>query len=90
MTKVFVSLKDLKSGKFLEPQLVDSVESMKRTLSSVVNSPLEVGKDGIDPVTVRQFPSDFQLWSLGVFSYEQGILTLDAELVCDIASLLHT
>lgn len=73
------SFKDLKTGKFMPPFFSNSDEDAKRQCSSIVN---------FSNSLICKFPEDYQLYFIGTFSEDTGIIvSVTPELICECSSL---
>lgn len=73
------SFKDVKTGKFLPPFFANSDDEAKRQCSSIVN---------FSNSLICKFPEDYQLYFIGTFAEDTGIIvSVTPEIVCDCSSL---
>lgn len=62
---IFVSIKDTKI-EFMSPALVHNLEEAKRSLKAVAND---------KNTTIGNAPEDFELWEVGSWDPERGLIT---------------
>lgn len=78
--KIIMCLRDTKSELFMQPFFVPTVGVAVRNLQD------ELSRGG-DDNQLAKHPGDYQLYSLGVWDDETGMIDSNAKLVCNVESL---
>lgn len=85
MTKMVVSLYDVKAEMFMQPFFVPSLGVAYRNLADEVNRPNPSPEQ-----VLALHPQDFELYRLGAFDEESGVIIAEDKprRVCSVADLL--
>lgn len=81
MKSIVVCLRDVKADTFLPPNLERNYETAKRSLENALSDKKSL---------LFTHASDFDLWEIGVFCSESGIIvpTVPLKLICSVSSLV--
>lgn len=80
MDLVIAALKDVKAGVYMSPFFVPTLSVAVRSISDEI-------KRGGDGNTLSAHPSDFQLWTLGVYDNASGVILSEPKLEMDCSVL---
>ncbi len=81
MRQQIYSIKDLKVGTYSSPFFATHDQVAIRNASDVVND---------EKTTLNKWPSDFELWNLGIFDDSGKFIDNNPTIVCTLVSLLKT
>lgn len=81
MKKVMMALRDKKADLFMNPFFVPMPGVAFRNLQD------EVARGGEDNV-LSKHPGDFEVWSIGLFDEQTGVLTSEPKLICEVQDLV--
>lgn len=81
MKSIVVCLRDIKADTFLTPTLERNYETAKRSLENGISDKKSL---------LFSHASDFDLWEIGVFCSDSGIIvpTVPLKFICSVSSLV--
>lgn len=77
---ILISIFDKKIGRYGPVYNETNLDTAKRQLSVLVN-------DATSKDMITLFPSDFELYQLGTFNQESGVIDYKHEFVCNLVDL---